>query len=157
MTEDQIRAIKGRRFPNAPFADEFEMHKWIEWAPSKELRDAADACLIHRAPAFRSWISTEQALRRSKRSDLLAFVALVISAISLTNDFGVFRGMGSIASPEPRRLQSNSSPANPLPSPPASPSANATDSAVLEPMPTTQAVPALLPEPKLDTLPIPQE
>lgn len=156
MTEDQIRAVKGKRFPNEPFADEFEMHKWIEWAPSKELRDAFHACLIHRAPAFRVWISTEQALRHSKRSQLLAILALVVSAISLANDFGVFGGMGSTAAPEPRRLQSSSSPADPFPSAPAIPSTKATDSAVPAPVPTTPAAPPL-PEPKPDILPIPQE
>ena len=121
MTEDQIRAVKGKRFPNEPFADEFEMHKWIEWASSKELRDASDVCLIHRAPAFRVWISTEQALRRSKKSQLLAIIALVVSVVSLANDFGVFGDIGSIAKPKPRGLQSSSSPTNPFPSTPAIP------------------------------------
>ena len=66
MTEDQIRAVKGKNFPKAPFSGEAEMRKWISWADEAQLVDAYDACLIH-ARAFSVWIRDEQDRRIGER------------------------------------------------------------------------------------------
>lgn len=66
MTEEQIRAVKGKNFPKAAFSGEPEMRKWIAWADDVQLVEAYDACLIH-ARAFSVWIRGEQDRRNEER------------------------------------------------------------------------------------------
>jgi hypothetical protein len=67
MTEEQIRAVKGKRLLNEPFGDELVIRKWGRWADDTELNDAIDACSTERAPVIRGWLVEERTLRAEER------------------------------------------------------------------------------------------
>ena len=115
MNEEQIRAIKGKSFPKAPFSGEEEMRKWIAWADNAELVDAHDACLIN-ARSFSVWIKNEQDHRNAERRHHESLVvdrsgrwALIVGCLALAVAvFATPQVQALISKPTTQRLQSSS-------------------------------------------------
>ena len=167
MTEEQIRAVKGKSFPKAAFSGEAEMRKWIQWADDAELADAYDSCLIH-ARAFSVWIRDEQERRNAERRHKetlivdrsarnIGWAALAVSVASLgLGGYAILQDREEASSHPIQLLPSNPRPsshtgANPVPQASGVTSNTPRNSRPTEPEPE----PKILPDaPKQDVNPV---